>query len=270
MYLTQFVKADPMKAAIVPIILRPGKNNHKSPNRGYPSRLGKRMYELAAKGVLINADGKMTTVYCDEHDRHELVYSLNYDYDLSGWYAAGIHPKFSIAAALLEAEQNLRELNLFLGWRVRREITEALKVSKTQEQFLEAMKPHLFTTLKVGRRRIRVPQRTKEKFEAKSFTVRDFLREQNQEVRRLIARIVPVKEVLGHMKKVAQDEEGTLYDYRHNGQQWDSRNRRYLHVTCPSTAQEYLLEVPDRFEKPKEARRWTFRLDAEAEFAKEA
>jgi hypothetical protein len=45
---------------------------------------------------------------------------------------------------------------------------------------------------------------------------------------------------------------------------------RFLHVTCPSTGQQYLLEVPADIEKPSAARRWTFNLPAEAEFSKEA
>lgn len=270
MFLTKFVKADPVKSSIVPILIRPGKADYKNPNRGYPSRLGKRMYELAAKGVLVDSDGKMSTVYCDEHDRYELVYSLNYEFDLGGWYHTGLHPKFSIAEALLEAKQTLPELQSFIVWGQRADvINAALKISKTKEQFLEAMKPHLFTTLRIGRRRIRIPHRTKEKYEAKSFTVQDFLGEGNQEMRRIMTRILPVKEILKHMKKLARDEEGTLYEYVADDQRrWDRRN--YLHVTCPSTGQDYLLEVPNRFEKPKEARRWTFNLPAEAEFVKEA
>jgi hypothetical protein len=271
MYLTQFVKADHVTLSVLPLGISPKKPDYKNPNRGYPSRLGKRLYELASKGVLLDSDGKMIVVYCKEHDRHEVVFALNHEYDLKKWYTAGIHPRFSIAGALLKANQILREINRFMEWRQADddELVSALRASKTQEQFLKAMAPHLFTTLKIGRRRIRISQRTKEKYEAKSFTVQDFLREENQEMRRVIARIIPVKEVLKHMKVVAKDEEGTLYEYVRDPQRlWD--RRRYLHVTCPSTAQDYLLEVPERFTKPKEARRWTFNLPVEAEFSKEA
>lgn len=274
MFLRQLIKADPVKSSILPTDITPRKTgyNSKRLDNGHPSRLGKRLYEMAAEGVLLDYDGKMILVHCKEHDRHEVIFALNYHYDLSKWYTAGVHPRFSIAKALLEAKQTFRELENFIGSRASDDqILPALNASKTQEQFLETMKPHLFTTLRIGRRRIRIPHRTKEKFEAKSFTVNDFLSEENQEMRRVIARIIPVKEVLKRMKRVVKDEEGTLYDYTIKGRQsWQRTNRRYLHVTCPSTAQEYLLEVPERFDKPKEARRWTFNLPAEAEFAKEA
>ena len=64
------------------------------------------------------------------------------------------------------------------------------------------------------------------------------------------------------MTLIAEDEEGKIYE--------TEMRRRYLYVKCPSTGQEYLLEVPDHMDSPKEARRWTFDLPADAVFAKEA
>lgn len=277
MFLSNFVKADPAKNSILPlgVSFKGGKQGgYKRKQWGTPSKLGLKLYQYAAEGVLLDYKGEMIIVQCDEHKCQEAVFVLNYEYDLRKWYRASRHPRFSIAKALLEAKQIHREIRDFIGTMGETgpdPVVQALKISDTPREFIKNMDAHLFRTLRIGRRRIRVTRRMKEKYEAKSFTVADFFREENQEMRRVIARILPVKDILKNMKRLAKDKEGTLYEYttkhRHS---WRRQHRTYLHVICPSTAQEYLLQVPDRFEKPKDARRWTFNLPAEAEFSKEA
>lgn len=209
------------------------------------------------------------TVRCKEHQRNELLPWTNYHYDLNRWYKVGRHPRFSVIGALLRAKQNYYEIQDFTSdHRGQQEsILAALKTANTEKQFTTAMEPHLFTHLSLpNRRRIRVTNSFKRKYVAKDFTVKDFLDEQNQEIRRAMLRVLPIKAILKHMEFVTEDDEGKLYDFRPNA--WT--NRRYLYVKCPSTAQEYLLEVPGDINEPKRARRWTFNLPAEAQFSKEA
>ena len=140
-----------------------------------------------------------------------------------------------------------------------------------------------------------------EKYQTSTFTVDDFMAEQNQERRRLMLRHgIEIHTVLDRMKLLAEDAEGKLY------QMGSNETPLYLYVVCPSTKQEYLLSVPrgeqreyplreDKWVKhrswdnvelpesewrkterkfhvftPAEARRWTFNLQSDAEFVKEA
>jgi len=224
-----------------------------------------------------------TPIYCREHRRIELVPSENYR-DFSFWYSVGLHPRFSIRKTLLGAKQLLREAM----WRWQnvedRDWTRILMASKTPKQFLRLMRPHLFSNYYVGRRRLRVHNWFKGKCEKNSFTVEDFFRERSQELRRLILRHgVRIADVLGRLKFISEDEEGKLYDEvrETGGTEPEMAVSRYLYVKCPSTGQEYLLAVPFNFfsqaerdvinlDTPKKARRWTFRLRQDAEFAAEA
>jgi len=215
-------------------------------------------------------------VYCKEHSRYELVPSLNYDNDLSYWYDADLHPRFSIVGAYHEAKQRVGEC-----WRIGRvdgggqglEFRKVLHASKTKKQFLKNIHPYLFANLYRGGRRIRVTNRFKEKLLARDFTVEDFFAERNQELRRFMLRIIPIQKVTEKMTLIAEDEEGKIYETK------GDERRRYLFVKCPSTGQEYLLGIPTQIgnwkeqrplTSPKEARRWTFNLPLDAEFAKEA
>ena len=216
-----------------------------------------------------------SAVFCKEHKRVEILPHFHYSYDLKPWYEAGLHPRFSIAKALIEAKQKSSELpRVFWGWTPRaadfsstREQAVAklryriLSKSRTPKQFLELSWPYLRTFIYVRGRRVRVTNDFAEKFKKRSFTSDDFFLTANQELRRIILRSVPILEILRRMVLVGKDDEGALYDFN---------ERRYLYVKCPSTGQEYLLVVPTRFTSPKEARRWTFDLPADAEFLKEA
>lgn len=243
---------------------------------------------------------KFLNVHCEEHDQWELVPNLNYDDDLSIWYEAGLHPRFSTVKALIGAKQHLGEAKWpAFSTRMRRWVRDEdpkerkrclrtiLEPSRTAKEFLVNMEPYLFANLHVGRRRYRVNNWWKKKFRERTFTTDDFFTTQNQELRRfMLRRGVEIKDVLGRMKKLGEDEEGVIYEL---GEGWQAQ--RYLFVKCPSTGQEYLLAIPHqivdrpsgRNEKgnwtpeeahellsPKEARRWTFQIDAAAEFVKEA
>ena len=225
-------------------------------------------------------------IRCEEHGRMELVPMLNYQHDLDQWYAVGLHPRFSIAKALIGAGQTMREARFFVlnvnqfdhsdPQKERRKLIKGLlQQCSTPEEFPTVFEPFLFINLYSQGRRYRVTNAFKEKFKAKNFTVEDFFDQRSQELRRLILRRgVTVKDILGRLKLIAEDEEGKIYEL-------ESPRERYLYVICPSTGQEYLLGIPfwkpgsrwpDRPElkSPKEARRWTFRLPIDAEFAKEA
>jgi len=230
-------------------------------------------------------------VYCKEHQRGELVPNGNSD-DFDWWYQSGLHPRFSIRRTLFEAgAQRVLETTFwgFLGRRDNSDVEktllrkldnvgmtfqEILRKSETPEQFLELVRPILFTNLNFRRRRYRVRIWFKEKFKAHTFTIKDFLEIPNQELRRLmIRRGLSIQDVLDQMKFIAEDEEGKLYETK----EWP--HLRYLYVKCPSTGQEYLLGVPTAhmvngsnvvIDSPKEARRWTFDLPVDSIFAQEA
>src|SRR3990172_11128932 len=203
---------------------------------------------------------EMIIVRCAEHDRPELVFGPNYRDDLSYWYEIDRHPRFSIMGALLGEDQTGSERHSILLERTL--IRKALETANTQKEFIEAVRPRLMTNLSVGGRRHRVTHSFKERFKKRDFTVDDFFQEQNQEIRRVILRVVPIHEVINRLNLISEDEEGKIYE--------TEMRRRYLYVKCPSTGQEYLLEVPDHMDSPKEARRWTFDLPVDAVFAKEA
>jgi hypothetical protein len=205
--------------------------------------------------------------WCCEHGRYELVPSANYWRDMSYWYDAGIHPRFSIKQALRRVTNRCFEvLHGLIMKRVpvsKRDFM--LRHSRTQNDFIRLMRPYLFVNLYHQGRRYRVLPAFKEKFLAKSFTVGDFFKETNQELRRLILRRgLNIQKVLKGMKLVMRDSEGMLLDMQKGG------GGRYLYVKCPSTNQEYLIGVPRRFDSPSAARRWTFNLPNDAVFAKEA
>jgi len=222
------------------------------------------------QGIVAKKDGyfediSFHQVWCKEHRRPELVSKHNFRRDLWMWYhPVGRHPRFSIAGALAKAKQRHQEIEYLMD--VTGILPGILQKARTQEEFLKSVRPHLFATLRVGRRTYRVSSRFKEMYEQKSFKIGDFFREASQELRRLMIRVLPIREITRRLKLVARDGEGILYDYR--------RSRlppsRYLYVRCPSTGQDYLLEVPVDIRKPKDARRWTFNLDPKTKFAKEA
>lgn len=239
-------------------------------------------------------------IKCTEHRRWELVPLVNYWEDLQGWYTVKRHPRFSIVQALMRAKQRYYEIRRFRpsSQLVRANprnnaIYTALRSSRTPAEFLTKIQPYLFTTLYVNRRRMRVTTQFREQYRASAFTVKDFMAEENQELRRLMLRRgVSIRQILRHMQLVATDEEGSLYQLRNNAE------TRYLYVVCPSTKQEYLLSVPrgERHEEalpesewtdggknpwnrtkqvfheftPAEARRWTFNLPTDTVFAAEA
>ena len=104
------------------------------------------------------------------------------------------------------------------------------------------------------------------KFRAQTFTVTDFFKTENQELRRLILRRgVDLDKVLMKLHLTSQDSEGAIYfqDHKNSWQQ-----RHYLLVACPSTEQRYLLGVPANL-TPSQAKRWTFNLPTEAVFTQE-
>lgn len=222
-------------------------------------------------------------VFCEEHVEWELVPSGNYSGQLDIWYEAGLHPRFSTLNLLRSAKQQLGEARWAVFGRAGRErdkearkkhLRSILEPSHTPEEFLVNIDPFLFTNLYVNDRRHRVRKWWKKKFVEKVFTTEDFFTIENQEFRRfMLRRGVEIKDVLGQMKLIVKDEEGAIYEITADP---DWRSRRYLHVVCPSTAQDYLLEVPQRDDRgdlittPKAARRWTFDVPTDAEFAKEA
>ncbi len=223
-------------------------------------------------------------VYCKEHRRMELVPSGNYNGDLDTWYQYGLHPRFSILKTLLEGgKQQLTEARWSIFRRNNNENSKRekahnrlrkaiLKKSRTPKQLLKNAHELLFTNLYVNGRRLRVTNEFKRKFNDHTFTNEDFLHENNQELRRyMLRRGVSIQSVLGQMKLIKQDDEGRIYQM---GEDNNWRSSRYLYVTCPSTGQEYLLNVPNgrRGEDmtPAQARRWTFNLPEDATFAKEA
>ena len=234
------------------------------------------------------------SVWCEEHKRAEWVYSASYRKDIGDWYHLGIHPRFSPLKALYGAGQRADEIARIVGAghderadAARGVFLKALSASRTAEELLENLNPILFTDLRTGDRNSRVTNAFKKRFDAKAFTVDEFLAEENQELRRLILRSgISIKDVLARMKLIAKDEEGELYEMVRPGVvrpvmpfNLPVDPMRYLHVTCPSTGAEYLLEVPIsiwngketvQLDSPRIARRWTFDLPPDAEFAKEA
>lgn len=229
--------------------------------------------------------------YCPEHKCDELIRQKDYHSDLGYWYFVGQHPRFSILAAFRKAGQTAREMFNHFGpfWHsrdanqerehaeAREALFEALKVSQTEDEFLKTLHCRLFTDLNPGDRTYRVTNTFKEKYEKKWFTTDDFFTERNQDIRRLILRAgASIKDVLSRLVLVAEDEDGKLYEMEEDAQRGPhplfpgSDRMRYLYVVCPSTGQEYLLQVPGTVSTPKEARRWTFDIPVDAEFSKEA
>ena len=226
--------------------------------------------------------------HCNEHDHDELVEQQAYHTDLGHWYSIGLHPRFSILEAFYKAGQRRNEIGILIGQTSRRNeedntvatrafFHKALKDSKTQKAFLTIMHPRLFVDLVNGDTTYRIDYGFKERFEAHSFTPEEFFAEPSQELRRLILRSgLSIQEVIKGLEFVAEDEEGKLYRMKNANTDtrirtpFGNRDIQYLYVRCPSTGQEYLLGVPGNFKVPKEARRWTFGLEANAEFVKEA
>ena len=232
---------------------------------------------------------------CPEHGVDELIRQAEFYTDLGYWYHAGMHPRFSITGALKKARQTRQEVGIHIGLypnsfndeqsrrdsESRKRLYEMLRDSQTATGFLEKMRLYLFTNLVVGGQTFRVRNSFKDKFDSKTFTNDEFFTEGNQELRRLMTRAgITIKAVLERMELIAKDEEGALYEIKDDRERpqgpgvlralGGSDHPRYLYVVCPSTGQEYLLQVPNNFSSPKEARRWTFDLSADAEFVKEA
>jgi hypothetical protein len=132
---------------------------------------------------------------------------------------------------------------------------------------------------------------TRDRFRKANFTVEEFLAEPNQTIRRLIllSRSFPLAEVLNHLTEVATDDEATIYSLTvgFRGAQ------HFLHVKCATTAEDYLLGIPNRMGcpecrkewcsvfahrglepslqwTPSAARRWTLGLPEDAVFLQEA
>ncbi len=201
----------------------------------------------------------------------ELLPRDNYYSDLDAWYETGRHPRFSIVGALKDAEPKLRYGEI-CGLQACDETKRALRTCNTPRQFRKAMQPYMSVWLYRNGTKTRVTTKFKQQFKDESFTVKAFLDESNQELRRLMLRRgVEVKDVLAKMEVISQDSEGTLLQYNSD---------RYLHVKCPSTGEEYLLNVPRshwatdgktvQLDTPAKARRWTFNVPEDTVFAKEA
>lgn len=237
------------------------------------------------KGVVYARD------YCGEHKCDELIRQKEYHLDFGHWYVVGRHPRFSIIDAFRKAAQTEGEIFWHFGpfWHsrgadqvlqhaeAREALTKALKAAETTDDFLKALHPRLFVDLNPGDRTYRVTNAFKEKYEKKAFTTDDFFTERNQDIRRLILRAgATIKEVLSRLVLVTEDEDGKLYETKEEAGRaphpiFPGADRiRHLYVVCPSTGQEYLLQVPGQLQTPKEARRWTFDLPTDAEFSKEA
>jgi hypothetical protein len=225
-------------------------------------------------------------VWCKEHKQYELVPDHNSRWDLGYWYKVGLHPRFSILRALLNAGQRPVDFHRIMD-DLRaddedppRRFRMLLKSSKNEEDFAKKVDDFLRVNLYWRRRRYRVTKVFKKRFKARSFNATHFFAENNQELRRIMLnRGVAISDVLGHMSLVSEDSEGKIYD--HGG-------ARYLFVKCPSTGQEYLLGIPRwksmrrwdedkkawaepaEFESPSEARRWGFNLEPDAKFLQEA
>jgi hypothetical protein len=266
----QTIKLDDLDKQIIPL-------DKAFKERGRRSDVRMRSFRKAlGEGPVLSGPSEetlfSTIVHCKEHDRPELLFWENYFSDLRPWYQIGRHPRFSIMKALVDAGQRYREIDSWVRkWRDTPEwMLEALKTSNTQKQFLDKVHPNLMARLGHNGRRYLVTNAFKEKFEKRDFTVEDFFNESNQELRRVMLRVVPMDKVLARMKKIAEDAEGTLYEASLR-ERWGAEGQhRFLHVTCPSTGQQYLLEVPEDSPTPAAARRWTFNLPVEAEFSKEA
>jgi len=235
-----------------------------------------RAYQKAQADHVILASGsrwggrrvQMALVQCEEHSCAELVPAGNYWNDLVHWYHVGRHPRFSITGALIKDDQRWSEIPYSRRMRGERrtQLDQAIAQCTSEADFLKRMHPHLFTNLYIRGRRMRVTNAFKEKFLKKDFTTTDFFREVNQEIRRAMLRVLPIKKIIQHMRLVSKDKEGKLYSHD---------RRRYLYVVCPSTKQEYLLEVPasdggQSIRTPSHARRWTFNVPEDARFVKEA
>ena len=258
-----------------------------------PAKAGEPFFPFVVK--LMPGGKACVNVWCEEHNRGEWVSHVNYREDIGDWYHLGIHPRFSPLEAFRGAGQRDGEIPRIVGAghderadAARGVFLKALSASRTAGELLENLNPILFTDLRAGDRNSRVTNAFKKRFDAKAFTVDEFLAEENQELRRLILRSgISIKDVLALMKLIAKDEEGELYEMARPGVvrlvtafNLPVEPMRYLHVTCPSTGAEYLLEVPLvsfldggktlALDKPKVARRWTFDLPPDAEFTKEA
>lgn len=241
------------------------------------------------KSVFALYKGKVVA-HCRECDQLELVDPQSFHNDVGHWYFLGIHPRFLARAAFKKVKQTRAEMMVLMGYsagpnnrykqeKMRQIFYLALTESRTEEEFLTHLHPHLFADLVSGDTTYRLDNRFKEKFERREFTAGDFFEEDSQELRRLILRSgVSIKDVKSRLELVAKDEEGELYTMKEDDKKkeegprgfFGTREPNYLYVVCPSTGQEYLLGVPQNFKKPMEARRWTFGLPPDAQFVKEA
>jgi hypothetical protein len=214
---------------------------------------------------------KFVSVYCKEHKKREMVPEHNYHTDLMLWYRYEMHPRFSIVQMMSSLGFSYRNRRIRSILRSREspfeEIRAALEKKKcTKADLLSVLSPLRPVPLTALGRRHTVEFRFRVKYRKESFTTEDYLQETNQERRRLMLRHgVDIKSVVAKMKLVKKTEEGELYrDYT------TTPTSSYLHVTCPSTREHYLLGVPNGFTSPEAARRWTFGSDKNARFVKEA
>jgi hypothetical protein len=232
----------------------------------------------------------MKPVWCREHRRNEVLPEGTYNHIARYWYDRGWHPRFSVRALIVKTLPKA----LFSAWpRMERLVIEeffAARSSKhrpAEQQIIAFIRANQQYQLYHQRRRYWVSKDFLAKFRKECFTAENFFAERSQELRRLMLRRgVKLGEVLARLNERSTDAEGTLYT------EGDVRTTRqgYLFVKCPSTGQEYLLQVPlgeDRPTEaarvkgdtwptewhdftPSEARRWTFGLPIGAEFVKEA
>ncbi len=232
-------------------------------------------------------------IRCGEHKEPELVRQRDFHVDLGFWYAIDLHPRFSILQAFAKVRQRRDEIAELVGGfssdsrrsqEERREFLDAaIRGSRNTQEFLKIFHDRMYTTLDAGDRNYRVTNFFKDKFDAKGFKTDDFFKEPNQELRRLMLRSgLSIQKVLKRMQLIKEDDEGKIYEMV-AARAADDTGRvivsdpntregknRYLYVTCPSTGQEYLLQIPMDLNSPKEARRWTFDLPNDAKFVKEA
>jgi hypothetical protein len=232
------------------------------PEYTYGKRMARLVMESDDIGVEKHDYRRYHVEHCTEHDMFELCPTRLYsDGALRLWYKAGRHPRFSVTKALMvTGRQQYYETMGMTRWQTEAEVTVALKECRDEQHFIELLRESgiLRTWLYRQRRKIRVTFAFRRKWDARSFTAADYMAEQNQELRRfMIDRGVAVKDVIGSLEKVTEDETGAIYT--------DDRLGRHLYVVCPSTKSEYLLRIPSRPDMtPAEARLWTFGLEGHA------
>jgi hypothetical protein len=232
----------------------------------YMGRMMKRA-KAAAEGPVLRpfyyGYASMSVVYCKEHKAMEVVPAGNFNEDLRHWYEEGLHPRYSVLKILLEHGYLYFELNRALRSEI---VLKLMRKCKTAKEFKKEFAPHALVNLYWRGRKYRVPAGFKERYKEKKFTAKDFLKEDNQERRRLILNTLGqngIDTIKKSMTVAKKDKSGEILV---------NNADTYLHVQCPSTKEHYLLQVPGRFREstPLAAKKWTFDLPPEARFMREA